>query len=97
MPNTISLNGSKKILRPAFEVLKLEDYAKFDIRLDAAGRHYIIDVNANPSLGPKPDCSIGNVLALYDISFEDILTRIMHNTIVIDPKEDQKQLSIALA
>ena len=74
----------KEDLKTAFDILKLEDYAKFDIRLDAAGRHYIIDVNANPALGPKPDCSIGTVLSLYDISFEDILTRIMHNTLVVD-------------
>lgn len=80
----------KEDLKTAFEILKLEDYAKFDLRVDAAGRHYLIDVNANPALGPKPDCSIGTVLGLYDISFEDILNRIMHNTLVIDRKEELK-------
>lgn len=87
----------KEDLKTAFEVLQLEDYAKFDIRVDAAGRHYIIDINANPALGPSPDCSIGNVLSLYDISFEDILTRIMHNTLVVDPRlEQQKEQQLHL-
>ncbi len=89
LPQTV-----KEDLKTAFDILKLEDYAKFDIRVDAAGRHYIIDVNANPALGPKPDCSIGTVLSLYDISFEDILTRIMHNTMVIDPQDDLKNGTI---
>lgn len=82
----------KDDLKTAFDVLQLEDYAKFDLRVDESGRHYVIDVNANPALGPQPDCSIGSVLSLYDISFEDILTRIMHNTLVIDPLEEQKHL-----
>lgn len=85
LPQTV-----KEDLKTAFDILKLEDYAKFDLRLDAAGRHYIIDVNANPALGPKPDCSIGTVLSLYDITFEDILTRIMHNTLVVDPQDEVK-------
>lgn len=80
----------KESLKTAFDILQLEDYAKFDLRVDEAGRHYVIDVNANPALGPKPECSIGNVLALYDISFEDILNRIMHNTLVVDAQEESK-------
>ncbi|MFZ2152977.1 MAG: hypothetical protein WAV41_02865 [Microgenomates group bacterium] len=73
----------KEDLKKAFDVLKLEDFAKFDIRLDASGRHYIIDVNANPTLGPD-EASISSVLALYDLNFEDILNKIIINT-VTDP------------
>jgi D-alanine-D-alanine ligase len=67
-------------LKMAFDVLKLEDFAKFDLRVDASGRHYIIDVNTNPSLGPD-DCSISQVLGLYDLTFEDILRKLIVNTL----------------
>lgn len=71
----------KAQLKKAFDVLKLDDYAKFDLRVDESGRHYVIDVNANPSLGPKGECSIGNVLALYDIEFDEVLRRLIENTL----------------
>lgn len=74
---------TKEDLKKAFDVLKLEDFAKFDLRVDASGRHYIIDVNANPTLGPT-ECSISAVLALYDLNFEDILMKLITNT-VTDP------------
>lgn len=70
----------KDSLKTAFDVLKLEDFAKFDIRIDASGRHYIIDVNANPTLGPT-ECSISTVLGLYDLDFEDILKKLIINTL----------------
>lgn len=75
----------KESLKIAFDVLKLEDYAKFDLRVDESGRHYIIDVNANPALGPKYDCSIGTILDMYGISFEALLERLIYNT-VTDPE-----------
>jgi len=68
-------------LKKAFEILKLDDYAKFDMRVDESGRHYVIDVNANPCLGPKNVASIGGVLALYDIEFDEILKRLIENTL----------------
>lgn len=67
-------------IKRAFEILKMDDYAKFDLRVDASDRHYFIDCNANPALGPK-DCAISNILKLYDISFEEILKRIIKNTL----------------
>lgn len=72
----------KESIKTAFDILKMDDYAKFDIRVDEAGRHYIIDCNANPAIGPKElFCSMGTILGLYDISFEEILTRIIKNTL----------------
>ncbi len=71
----------KTQLKKAFEILKLDDYAKFDLRVDESGRHYVIDVNANPCLGPKGVASIGGILALYDIEFEEILRRLIENTL----------------
>ena len=70
----------KQQLKTAFEVLRMEDYAKFDLRVDLSGRHYIIDANTNPALGPK-FCSISTVLALYGIDFREILIRIIKNAL----------------
>ena len=69
-------------LKTAFDVLKMEDYAKFDLRLDSANRHHIIDCNHNPTLGPpETDCAISNVLTLYGINFDEILRRLITNTL----------------
>jgi hypothetical protein len=60
----------------------MEDYAKFDLRLDFSGRHYFIDCNNNPAFGPKETyCALSTILALYDIPFDQVLTRLINNTL----------------
>lgn len=68
-----------KYVRQAFQILKMEDYAKFDIRLDASGRHYIIDCNTNPTLGPKGEAAIGSITDLYGIDFDLLLQRLIQS------------------
>lgn len=71
----------KNYVKKAFEVLKMDDYARFDIRVDEAGRYYFIDANSNPALGPKEsECAFGTVLSLYNVSFEDVMMRLIVNT-----------------
>ncbi len=66
--------------RTAFEVLKMDDYAKFDVRLDESGRYYFIDCNANPAFGPlESDCAVSHVLNLYGVDFEQIIRRLAQN------------------
>lgn len=64
-------------VRSAFDVLKMDDYAKFDVRQDESGRYYFIDCNANPAFGVE--CAVSNVLKLYGIEFEEILRRLVIN------------------
>lgn len=72
----------KEDIKKAFEVLKMEDYAKFDIRLDQSGRYYFIDPNANPAFGPKESfCALGTIMDLYGIDFNEILKRLAINTL----------------
>lgn len=72
----------KEYIRKAFEVTKMDDYGKFDIRLDNSGRYYFIDSNSNPAFGPKEsDCALANILDLYKVSFIEILKRLLLNTI----------------
>jgi hypothetical protein len=72
----------KEIIKRAAEALKTYDYGKFDVRMDSAGRYYVIDANSNPAFGPKEmQTAISNILDLYDINFIEILRRLMINTI----------------
>lgn len=72
----------REYVKRAFEVTKMADYGKFDIRLDSSGRYYFVDANSNPAFGPKElDCAIANILDMYDITFSEILKRLLLNTL----------------
>jgi D-alanine-D-alanine ligase len=69
-------------VKKAFNVSKMADYAKFDIRLDQSGRYFFIDTNCNPALGPKEhDIAISVILDMYGISFRQILIQLILNTV----------------
>ncbi len=72
----------KEDIKKCYEVLKMEDYAKFDLRLDQSGRYYFIDPNANPAFGPKESfCALGTILSMYGIDFPEIIKRLAINTL----------------
>ena len=71
----------KEYLKKAFDVAKMADYAKFDIRLDQSGRYFFIDTNCNPALGPKElDMALSVILDLYGVTFSEILQKLILNT-----------------
>src|SRR3989338_5901163 len=71
----------REYVKKAFEITKMADYAKFDIRIDSSGRYFFIDSNSNPAFGPKElDCALANILDIYGISFQEILKRLLLNT-----------------
>lgn len=73
----------KEYVKKTFDVLKMSDYARIDVRIDAAGRFYFIDPNANPFFGPPDEthATYSIILDMYGISFEETLKRIFINTI----------------
>jgi D-alanine-D-alanine ligase len=72
----------KEYVRRSFEIAKMSDYAKFDIRLDQSGRYYFIDANSNPAFGPKErEAALGTILHMYSVDFTDILRRLLLNTL----------------
>ena len=72
----------KEYVKKAFDVTKMYDYGKFDVRLDQSGRYFFIDSNCNPAFGPKElDVALANILDMYGISFYEILKRLMLNTV----------------
>jgi D-alanine-D-alanine ligase len=72
----------RELVKRAFDVTKMTDYGKFDVRLDASNRYYFIDSNSNPAFGPKElSVGISLVLDMYGISFYEILRRLIINTL----------------
>ena len=61
----------------AFEALRFNDYAKFDIRVDEQEMTpYFIDCNPNTALGPG-DQPMTQVMQLHGIEFEEILASLL--------------------
>ncbi len=72
----------KEYVKKAFDITKMSDYGKFDVRVDSSGRYFFLDSNSNPSFGPKEiSTPMAYVLELYGVSFVDILKRLLMNTI----------------
>ena len=66
--------------RGAFEALELRDYARVDIRLDAAGTPYVIDVN--------PNCDLSHVAGGFSraaraagLTYDDVVLRILDHAL----------------
>lgn len=74
--------GLREYVKKAFDVLKMSDYARIDIRIDHAGRFYFIDPNANPFFGPPAEthATYSIILDMYGITFEETLKRLFLNT-----------------
>lgn len=75
-------NGDPKLIRAMqvascqmFRGLKLSGYARFDYRLDRAGKFHLIDVNANPNLARDEDFALSAKRA--GLAYEDLLMKIV--------------------
>ncbi len=70
-------------VKKAFGVMRMDDYGKFDIRMDVKGNYYFIDANANCHFAPPEstcDCEISHVLPMYGVPFKMLLKRLLQNT-----------------
>lgn len=63
------------IARRAFGVLGLRGYGRVDVRLDARGEPYVIDVNPNPDI--SPDAGFALAAARAGITHADVVERIV--------------------
>jgi len=66
--------------RACWEAFDLRGYARVDFRVDAAGRPYVLEVNANPCL--SPDAGFVAAAARAGLSVEDIIQRIVADAAV---------------
>lgn len=70
-----------EMVKKAFEVVKMDDYGKFDLRVDRLGNFYFIDSNPNCYFGPpEVFCDLTIVMKMYGISFPVLLKRLLQNT-----------------
>lgn len=68
----------EKLAIRAFNALGHKDYAKFDIRVDAASNTpYFTDSNPNTAFGPDKGLPFTEVALLYDVSFENLLVSLL--------------------
>jgi len=64
-----------EIALDAFNVVGCSDYARAEVRVDAKGNPFVLEVNPNPSIGPT-DC-VPSVAALAGLSYGDFLEEIL--------------------
>jgi D-alanine-D-alanine ligase len=76
----------KDLVRKAFEVTRMADYGKFDVRMDQSGRYYFVDANANPAFGPRETFTAMGLIITeqYGVPFADIIKRLVNNTLYMD-------------
>lgn len=68
-------------VKKAFTVVKMDDYGKFDIRIDRYGKYYFIDSNPNCYFAPpNMGCDITQTMKMYGVPFRVLLKRLLQNT-----------------
>ena len=74
-----------------WELFGLRGYARVDFRVDAAGRPWILEVNANPCL--SPDAGFAAAAARAGLSFERVVERIVGdcNGAASGPRSDREE------
>lgn len=64
-----------RLARAAWATAGLTGYARVDFRVDAAGRPYVLEINANPCLAP--DAGFAATAAEAGIAYDDLIVRIL--------------------
>jgi D-alanine-D-alanine ligase len=64
----------ERVARGAWEALGLRDYGRIDLRVDAAGTPWVIDVNPNPDI--SPDAGVARAARLAGLSYPQLIARL---------------------
>lgn len=68
----------EKLSIQAFDILRFNDYAKFDIRVDQNDMTpYFIDCNPNTAFGPDLGLPMTDIMRMYGIEFPEILASLL--------------------
>lgn len=71
------LERLRDIARVCWHRFRLRGYARVDFRVDAAGRSYVLEINANPCL--SPDAGFAAALTRAGIPYEEAVRRILED------------------
>lgn len=64
----------------AFTSMGFRDYARFDIRCDATGQPYFLELNSNPGLGDDPEYGMTISYRAAGMTFADFIFEIVNST-----------------
>jgi len=64
----------ERIARAAWQALGLRDYGRIDLRVDAAGTPWVIDVNPNPDI--SPDAGVARSARIAGMSYPQLIAHI---------------------
>lgn len=64
----------ERVARGAWEALGLRDYGRIDLRVDAAGMPWVIDVNPNPDI--SPDAGVTRAARIAGLSYPQLIARL---------------------
>jgi D-alanine-D-alanine ligase len=68
------VDGIERVARGAWDALGLRDYGRIDLRVDADGTPWVIDVNPNPDI--SPDAGVARAAQLAGMSYPQLIARI---------------------
>ena len=77
----------------AYRITGCRDYARIDLRMDSSGRVFVLEVNANPDIGP--DAGFARMLRARDISYEKFANQLVANAFRRRPARPNAQVSSA--
>jgi D-alanine-D-alanine ligase len=68
------VSACERVARAAWDAHGLRDYARVDLRIDKAGRPWVIDVNPNPDI--SPDAGVVRSAAVAGMTYVQLVQRI---------------------
>lgn len=81
----------------AYRVLACQDWARIDLRMDAQGRVYVLDVNLEPAIAP--DYAVAKAARAAGWSYTELINRILNHAVARYPwlqKQPSKDQPFAL-
>ena len=83
------------ISRAAWKVVGGEGYGRVDLRIDEAGRPWILEVNANPDI--SPDAGLARMAGVAGIDYPTLIRRICESAIAAKTENELERWAKTLA